>query len=176
MTAFIALVGMKGVGEDLEQVLRWVKHPAGNFGRLAQFARGQWSDVIVGHELDGLHGELADEARNLARLTKMLARSVFRVLRTHQQRILDLQLIHQRIAGAVVDLYAMAAVISRLQSMLEHTNGNGRHDPSRDSIVGKSFCHHAAQRISGNLRALFTSSESDKRTLDTADAVIGWTK
>ena len=34
MTAFVALVGMKGVGEEFEQVLRYPKHPIGNFGRL----------------------------------------------------------------------------------------------------------------------------------------------
>src|SRR5205814_5450137 len=58
MTAFIALMGMKGVGEELEGILRNAKHPVGNFGRLAHFARGQWSDLVVGHELEGLHPQL----------------------------------------------------------------------------------------------------------------------
>src|SRR5207237_182153 len=79
MTAFVALVGMKGVGEDLEQVLRMAKHPAGNFGRLAQFARGQWSDVVVGHELEGLHPSLAEEGHMLSKLTNQLARSILRI-------------------------------------------------------------------------------------------------
>ena len=51
MTAFIALVGMKGVGEELEHVLRCAKHPVGNFGRLARFARDQWDDILVGAAL-----------------------------------------------------------------------------------------------------------------------------
>src|SRR4029079_4449387 len=69
MTAFVALIGMKGVGEQFEQVLRMSKHPVGNFGRLATFAREQWRDVVVGHEFDGLHPELEAEGHALARLT-----------------------------------------------------------------------------------------------------------
>ncbi|HSU65280.1 MAG TPA: acyl-CoA dehydrogenase family protein, partial [Tepidisphaeraceae bacterium] len=59
MTAFIALAGMKGVGEGLEQVLRATKHPIGNFGRLARFAREQWRDVLIGPHIHNLHPQLA---------------------------------------------------------------------------------------------------------------------
>ncbi|HZK82331.1 MAG TPA: acyl-CoA dehydrogenase family protein, partial [Humisphaera sp.] len=48
MSAFIALAGMKGVGEEFESVLRAAKHPIGNFGRLAQFAKQEWQDVMWG--------------------------------------------------------------------------------------------------------------------------------
>jgi alkylation response protein AidB-like acyl-CoA dehydrogenase len=180
MTAFISLIGMKGVGEALEGVLRSAKHPFGNFGRLTEFARAQWKDVVVGHALDGLHPLLAAEARTLARLTTLLARAIIRLLGTHRERILDLELIHERIAGAVVDLYAMAAVMGKLQMMLERSttrpgpgkSGNG-HDPlDRDTIVGKSFCQNAAQRIRSRLHGLF--GNEDARILRAADAVLGW--
>ena len=55
MSAFIALAGMKGVGEEFESVLRAAKHPIGNFGRLAKFARAEWLDVMWGHSFAGLH-------------------------------------------------------------------------------------------------------------------------
>src|SRR3954463_606738 len=48
MTSFVALVGMKGVGEEFESILRASKHPIGNFGRLAKFTKGQISDVLIG--------------------------------------------------------------------------------------------------------------------------------
>ncbi len=169
MTAFIALMGMKAVGEDLEHVLKWARHPVGNFGRLAQFARGQWDDVVVGHSLEGLHPALRSEGHTLARLTKMLARDVIRLLGTHRERIVDMELIHQHITGAVSEMYAMAAVIGRLQTLLESPNGDGRFD--RDKIVGKSFCHHAAERIERHLSLLFRADE-DARILHTAGAVL----
>jgi len=65
MTAFIALAGMKGVGETLEGVMRSAKHPVGNFGRLTHFARSQVEDLVIGHKLEGLHPQLAREGRTL---------------------------------------------------------------------------------------------------------------
>jgi acyl-CoA dehydrogenase family member 9 len=178
MTAFIALVGMKGVGEDLEHAVRWARHPVGNFGRLAQFARGQWDDVVVGHGLGDLHPQIASEGRTVAALTKTLARDVIRVLAVHREKILDLQLLQRRIAAAVVDLYAMVAVLARLQSMLEAQAGNGggnghaaSHDLRRDLVVGKGFCRTAADRVRSNLTTLFSNPDAD--ILRVADAVLG---
>jgi alkylation response protein AidB-like acyl-CoA dehydrogenase len=175
MTAFIALAGMKGVGETLEGVMRSAKHPVGNFGRLTHFARTQVEDLVVGHKLEGLHPQLAAEGRELSRLTSLFARKVVRLLAKHRERVLDLELSHERIANAVVDLYASAAVISKLQMMLERSNGNGNGNGhasfDRDMVVGRSFCHHAAKRIRRNLQTLF--SNSDERILRTADAVLG---
>src|SRR5260221_6621172 len=76
MTAFVALVGMKEVGETLEGVMRLAKHPIGNFGRLAQFAKQEWSDLVVGPSARGLNREIAAEGHTLARLTRTLARDV----------------------------------------------------------------------------------------------------
>jgi acyl-CoA dehydrogenase family protein 9 len=176
MTAFISLVGMKGVGEDLEQVMRLAKHPVGNFGRLASFARGEWSDVVMGHALDGLHPKLATEGRTFARLTKSLARDVIRLLGTHRERILDMELVHERVTGAAMELYAMAAVISRMQMLIERseraTEGNGHEQLRRDLVVGRSFCKHAAERVERHLESLFNSH--DETIIQTANTVLGW--
>lgn len=173
MTAFIALMGMKTVGEELESVLRNAKHPVNNFGRLTEFARTRFGDVVFGHELEGLHPQLRPEGHAVARLTRRLARDVIRLLGTHRERILDLELIHERIAGAAVELYAIAAVMSKLQQLLEIHNGNGNGNDRyhRDLIVGRSFCAHASQRIQHHLDGLFDNR--DKQVLETADAVLG---
>jgi len=180
--AFVALMGMKGVGEELEGVMKSAKHPVGNFGRLSEFAGRQLRDIVIGNDLDGLHPKLAAEGQVLARLTKRLARGVIRMLGKHREKILDMELVHERLAGAAIELYAMAAVISKLQSMLEHvsSNGNGNGsgngnghahgDFARDLTIGRSFCAHAAERIDQRLRAL--SSNEDKALLRTADAVL----
>jgi len=179
MTAFIALVGMKGVGEEFESVLRASRHPIGNFGRLARFAQSQWTDVLTGGGAAAgrnghLHAELADEGRLLADLTTRLARSVHRLLRTYRQDILNMQLLQERVAWSVVDMYAMAAVISRLQASLNSAaaNGNGHaQELKRDLLVGKAFCHRAASTIRQRLKAL--TSNGDEELLRVADAVLG---
>jgi hypothetical protein len=176
MTAFISLVGMKGVGEDLEQVMRLAKHPVGNFGRLASFARDEFNDVVMGHSLDGLHPKLSAEGRTFARLTTSLARNVVRLLGTHRERILDMELVHQRVTGAATELYAMAAVISRMQMLVERseraTEGNGHEQLRRDLVVGRSFCRNSAMRIERHLGCLF--SNRDDELIKTANAVLGW--
>jgi acyl-CoA dehydrogenase family protein 9 len=174
MTAFVALAGMKGVGEEFEQVLRASKHPVGNFGRLARFAQDQWRDVIVGPPVPDLHPDLADQGESLARLTKLLARGVERVLMKYREEILDMQLVQQRIAGAVIHLYAMAAVISKLQSMLQaHSiaTGNGHDQLDRDMIVGKGFCRRAEGIILRHMHELVENQDAD--VLAVADAVMG---
>jgi alkylation response protein AidB-like acyl-CoA dehydrogenase len=183
MTAFVALMGMKGVGEELEAVMKKAKHPVGNFGRLSQFAGRQFKDIVIGNELDGLHPRLREEGRAMSRLTKRFARAIVRTLAAHREKVLDLELLHERIAWAAIDLYAMAAVISKMQGMLEshsHTNGNGNgngnghghgHDAlARDLTIGRSFCKHAAERVSRRLSDLFDNH--DRHVIHTADVVL----
>jgi alkylation response protein AidB-like acyl-CoA dehydrogenase len=172
MTAFVALVGMKGVGEEFEQILRAGKHPIDNFGRLARFAREQWRDIIIGADVCGLHEKLEDEGHTLAKLSNQLAREVSRLLRTYRQNILDMQLLQERIAWSAIDLYAMAAVISKLQTLLTATNGDRSEDLRRDLLIGKGFCRSAAERITQRLHALHANH--DAAIVEEADAVMGW--
>lgn len=173
ITSFVALMGMKGVGEDLEQVLHAARNPIGNLGRIAQFAHQEWRDVVIGPHCKGLHPKLAGEGRNLARLTRELARSVRRILARHQQKILDLQLLHSRVTWAAVEIYAMGAVIGKLQSLLETSEGNGTLTPTlrRDLIIGKGYCHQAASRVHRRLKGLFCNH--DRHRIKVADAVLG---
>lgn len=171
MTAFVALAGMKGVGDEFQSVLRAARHPVGNFGRLARFAAGQWSDVVVGAHAPKLHPDLTEQAQTLAKLTHLFARKVSQVLRKYREGILDMQLIHERIAWSAVDLYVSAAVIAKMQSMLETSNGHGAAPIRQQLMVGKSFCHHAALRIKSRLRGSF--QKRDAEVLKLADDILG---
>lgn len=171
MTSFVALMGMKGVGEEFEEIMHAVRHPIGNFNRLSEFARHEWRDVIVGPRCNGLHEKISGEGRMLARLTRRLARDVSRLLAKHREKILDRQLPQERIAWSVIEMFAMAAVISRLQSMLANANGNLTSPAfQRDLAVGKGYCRQAARRIHRRLDGLFDNL--DRQTLAVADAVL----
>ncbi len=172
MSAFIALAGMKGVGEELESVLRAARHPIGNFGRLARFARDELHDVMWGHSFAKLHPELHKEGQMLAKLTTLLARDVTRLLAKYKETILDYQMLHDRLAWSAVELYASAAVLSRLQMMLDTTSWGNGHDAQlkRDLLVGKRFCHRAADSVLQRLRGLFRNQ--DEEIVKVADAVL----
>jgi hypothetical protein len=109
--------------------------------------------------------------------------------------ILEMQLLQERVAWSVVDMYAMAAVISRLQSELAaagvngklngngHSNGNGNGNGNvhangnghvsqlkRDLVVGKGFCRRAAANVRHRLKSLWSNTDAD--TLAVADVVL----
>jgi hypothetical protein len=67
----------------------------------------------------------------------------------------------------------MAAVLSRLQSLLAHVAGNGHDQPHwrRDLLVGKAFCRHAADRVRQRLHGLFHNHDAE--TIAVADAMMG---
>ena len=176
MTSFIALTGMKSVGDEMEQVLRAARHPMRNAGRLMRFARRESRDLLIGHAHDDtlarVHRAIMPEARTLARLAKGLARDVAWALARHRTEIIELQLVQERIAWSVVDLYATAAVLARLQSLLDGCAGNGHDAPQlrRQLLIGRSFCHHAAERIAMSSRQL--RHHLDDEVVAVADAVL----
>jgi hypothetical protein len=175
MTAFVALVGMKGVGETLEGILRLTKHPVHNFGRLASFARQEFSDLVIGPHCDDLHPQLQEEGKTLSDLTRRLARDVIKALRIHREGILDQQLVQERLAWAAIEIYAIAAVLSKLSAMLEKYDrtGNGDAKWQQNLLIGKSFCHHAADRIGRRLDDLWHNR--DDEIVAVADSVMGMT-
>lgn len=172
MTSFVTLMGIKAVGEEFEQILQAARHPIDNFGRLSSFARHEWRDIVRGPRCEGLHPRITSEGQMLANLTRRLARAVSRLLAVHQQKILDLQLLHQRIAWSVIEMYAMAAVISKLQSKLEQAEGNGAAGLlEKEIIIGKGFCRHAGNRVARRLKGL--RRNHDRYRLKVADVVLG---
>lgn len=176
MASFVALMGMKSVGEELEQVLHSARHPIENFGMLTKFARNEWRDVVIGHAfngtLDHVHPHLIDEGRTLAGLARKLARYINRLLASQREKIIDMQLLQERVAWSIVELYAMAAVISKIQLLLE---GNPPTDSTnqveQDVRIGKAYCHHAADRIKRRLGSLLDNR--DHETIEIADLVLG---
>lgn len=172
MASFIALMGMKTVGEELEQTLRAVRHPVAQFHRLRSFAHHEWRDLLVGGSFDSLHPSLAAEGHTLANLTRRLARAVEHLLRTYRQDIVEMQLLQERIAWCATELYVMAAVLGKLDAICREATGRagaaGKHGYSL--VVGKRFCHRAARRIGCRLDRLFAND--DEETLAVADAVL----
>ena len=163
MSAFVALAGMKGVGEEFEAVLRASRHPIGNFGRLARFARDEWRDVIWGAKPVHLHPRLHPQAKTLANLSTHFGRSVSRLLMKYRENILDMEMLQSRIAWSAIDLYASAAVLSRLQMMLDTQTQGQPNSPTleRDLLVGTSFCNAAAMRTTQRLRSLFNNGDAE---------------
>src|SRR5205807_1751567 len=66
LRAFVALVGMREVGEHLQGVLTALKHPFSQFGKIWSFGRNQLAARFRTPEVPVASAELRAEARDLA--------------------------------------------------------------------------------------------------------------
>jgi alkylation response protein AidB-like acyl-CoA dehydrogenase len=188
LKAFIAVVGLRGVGEHLKGVLDALHRPLANFGTLWRFGSRQvarrFSTPDVPVRSSALHGE----ARELGRRVRDFGIAVQDVLRhfrakalAHQNgaqseelRIMEVvlksQYMHERIADAACDLYASSCTLSRMDQLLAHPNG---HDEAlqRELQAGRYFLTHANRRIKQSLAALWDND--DDATTRTADVWLG---
>jgi alkylation response protein AidB-like acyl-CoA dehydrogenase len=168
LRCFIALVGMRGVGEQLKGML---DHPLKEPGMLWRFVRGQVGSRLhlTAPEVPVVNAALHAEARRLGQRVRDFGVGVVDMLRKYREAILERQYVHERIADAACDLYASSCTLSRLDSLL----AGGNHRPAEDNpdvIAGRYFLKLADRRIRQNLAALHDNDDGE--TTRTANAVL----
>ena len=126
LTSFIALVGMRGPGMEFKEIYDTMLKPsrqglgkAWTAGMNRLGAAVQIPDVPVKSE------QLRSKAGQLGRLIWKFNLSVNRALIAYREPILDMQLIQERIAGAAMEMFASACVLSRWDSELQASGRNG---------------------------------------------------
>jgi acyl-CoA dehydrogenase family member 9 len=172
LLAFIALVGMRGVGEDLQGVLGAIKHPIREWGRLWRFGRSQLSARLTAPEIPVQSSALKAEARSLARHVRDFGLAVQNVLRHYREAVLERQYIQERIAWIACDLYASSCTLSRLDHLLSH----GNHNPvetNREIQAGRYFLKLAGRRMAHQFESLWNND--DEETTRTASMLLGKT-
>jgi alkylation response protein AidB-like acyl-CoA dehydrogenase len=169
MRAFIALVGMRGVGEQLKGVLDAFSSPWKARGTLLRFAREQMGARLSTPEIPVRSPLLHEEAQHLARRVRDFGLTVQGLLRRYREAVLERQYQQERIADAACDLYASACSLARLDDLL--TQGNGQPaDVNRDVIAGRYFMRLADRRIRQNLAA--TTDNDDDATTTCGNAFL----
>lgn len=170
LRAFIALVGMRGVGEQLKGVLGAISNPLKEFGKLFKFGKEQIEARLSAPEIP-IHAAatLRDEASELGKRVRDLGLAVTGLLRQYREAILERQYPQERIADAACDLYASSCTLARLDYLLTH----GNHHPvevQRDVAAGRYFMKLANRRIKQNLAALWDND--DEATTAAAKAAL----
>ncbi len=173
LRAFIALVGMRGVGEQLKGVLDAFTNlrgqPLKELGTLWRFGRSQVENMLTVPDVP-VHSEaLRAPARRLARRVRDFGQAVQRLLRQYQMAILQKQYLQERVADAACELYASACTLSRLDHLLTHGNGNPD-EMNREVAAGRYFLTLANRRVHQCLAALWDND--DEQTTATADAFL----
>lgn len=109
-------------------------------------------------------------ASQLGRLVWRFNLSVNRALIAYREPVMDMQLVQERIAGAAMEMFASACVISRLDSELQGVSRNGETTPgghqTAELFLRQSF--HRSRRFLSEL-----TDNDDSELLATADSVLG---
>jgi acyl-CoA dehydrogenase family protein 9 len=187
LKAFIAVVGMRGVGENLKGVLDALKHPFTRFGTLVKFGTSRITARFSSPDVPVQSGDLYYEAKELAHrvrdfglvIPKLLAHLRKSALQNRRddrdeellimEEVMKRQYLQERIADITCDLYASSCSLSRLDHLLGH--GNGKPDElQREAQAGRYFLKLANRRIQNNMAALWENDDAD--TTKTADAFL----
>jgi alkylation response protein AidB-like acyl-CoA dehydrogenase len=169
---FIALNGIQAPAAALKEVGSALRRPLRNLGLLGGYASsrvklrlGQTSTLDIElHERLKKHREYFE--KHVAELGSASDRLVIR----HREKIVDSQLMLERLADMAIDLFATAAVIARTQSLIDE-RGAGNCD--REIALCDLFCIEAGRRFREN-RSLLDSREEGVD--DTRRGVAGFVR
>jgi alkylation response protein AidB-like acyl-CoA dehydrogenase len=172
---FIALTTVSDVAAELRDLAESVRtvflDPIKGFGLLSDYARRRAS--LAGHlsrdkgRFTQLPPLLADDAAAFEELTRELALAVDRALRRHGGKLVDEQLALRRLADALIDLYAYAAMLSRISGTIEnHGEAAGRGE--RELL--RAFAAGARHRVRESLEGI--DADEDAALQEVAEHVL----
>src|SRR5437588_2726816 len=114
LTSFIALVGMRGPGVEFKEIYDTILKPTreGGIGKAWSAGMSRLGAPVRIPDAPVRSAELRSFGNQLGRLIWRFNFAVNRSLIVYREPILDMQLVHERIAGAARDLFPLSAVLS----------------------------------------------------------------
>jgi acyl-CoA dehydrogenase family member 9 len=145
---FIALSGVQERGEYLKKIGKALKDPIKGFGLLTDFATDWVKDKIITERIREVHPSLTSSKTQFENYSKNLRFSVERILMEHGRDIIYREMITTRLADAAIDLYAMIATISRVDTRIKEI---GEEKCDKEIKICNTFCEQAWRRVRRNL-------------------------
>jgi len=162
LRCFIALSGMQGPGRELEEVSRAMREPIKGFGLLSDFAIKKARSALGRERFSRSHALLAREAVCFEEYTGQLAKQVDTVLRRHGKNIAEMQYTQKRIANVAIDLYGIAAVVSRTSRAIER---RGEEGSRREIDLTTVFVSSAKRRMAENIVAMDENDDELRKSI-----------
>ncbi len=152
MRAFIALSGMKPVGEKLSGFNAiGLGDPIGSIGVLADYVGGRIKNQVRPDRISMAHPELKEHADAVGEQVQELRSVSESLLREHKKGIVEAQFQQKRVSAAISDIYAQIAVLSRVSSIFED---QGVEPSGQERYIADTFCSRAAGRVRSSFRQL----------------------
>src|SRR3954447_15323475 len=159
MRAFVALSGMKPLGEKLQELGHVsLRDAIGSIGVLADYVTGRIQRELRPDRVTMAHSELSTLAEPIADQVKRLREVTEAQLREHKGGIAMKQFVQKRLSDAVSDIYAQIATLSRVSSIFEE---QGVEPSGQERYIAETFCTRAASRVRDNLDQV--ESNDDER-------------
>ncbi|XP_003383685.1 PREDICTED: very long-chain specific acyl-CoA dehydrogenase, mitochondrial-like [Amphimedon queenslandica] len=149
---FISLTGLQFAGKHLRAVQSSIK--SGDVNTL--FSEGfKRTKRVMGMSTvdsinDQVHHKLATSANQMAQCVGEFGGACDHLLMKYRKNIIHEQFLLQRLANASIDLYGMAAVLSRTSKSLSDGSPSANHE----LLLATTFCQQANSRIKTNLASL----------------------
>ncbi len=150
---FIALTAMNDVGHELKELAKSLGNvlvdPIKGFGVLSDYARRRVSHATgFGRALmSKAHPDLKDFTQVFEECTRNLAAAVDRILRKHGKAIVEKQFATRRLADIMIDLFALACVISRVSTSI---TDKGKEKAAKEREILEVFCGQVSRRVRSN--------------------------
>ena len=150
---FIALNGVQAPAEALKEVGSALRRPLKHLGLLGGYATsrvrlrlGQTSTLDI-----DLHERLKKHKEYFEKHVAELGTATDRAIVRHREKIIDSQLVLERLANMAIDLFATACVIARTQTLIDDC---GVEQCEREIQLCDLFCVEAGRRFRGNRNML----------------------
>jgi acyl-CoA dehydrogenase family member 9 len=161
MRAFIALAGMKPLGEELKEMGDInLSDPIGSLGVLADYVSGRIQREIRPDRVSLAHEELKPLADSVSDQVKRLREVTEGLLRRERGAVTERQLQQKRLSDAISDIYAQIATISRVSSIFEE---HGVEPSGQERYIANTFCTRAGARVASAFNAV--ESNDDERMI-----------
>src|SRR6266576_1479637 len=170
LTSFIALVGMRGPGMEFKEIYDTMMKPTRGLGEAWSAGVIRLGAAVKIPSVPVKSESLRGHASQLGRLIWRFNLSVNRALIKYREPVMDMQLVQERIAGAAMEMFASACVISRLDSDLQGIAQNGASAPPSRKAA-QLFLRQSFHRIRRFLSEL--TDNDDTELLATANLVLG---
>jgi acyl-CoA dehydrogenase family protein 9 len=152
MRAFIALTGIRPLGEKLSEMNDLdLTDPIRSLGVLAEYVGGRIQREVRPDRIHLAHDDLKPLADSVSDQVKRLRDVCEGLLRRERKEIVLRQFQQKRIADAVADIYAQIAVLSRVTQIFEQ---QGVEPSGQERYIAQTFCARAASRVESSFNAV----------------------
>ena len=160
---------MNDVASQLKELASTMKgifnEPIKGFGVLSDYARKHAvlrTGIGANAKFSGIDASIQDQAQIFEEETRYLAQAADQILRKHGKAIIGKQFDSHRLAEIMIDLFVMAATISRVQASIE---AKGVEAAALEIDILRTFTRAAKVRIKHNFRRIDTNDDEMLKTI-----------